>query len=271
VLRSLFTKTLWDQRRSLLAWALGIAAVAAMYSSAYPSARQRSAETVSSLPPAFRQAFGFGQIVSPAGYLEATVFNFIVPVLLILFVTAGARAIAGDEEAGTLDLLLAHPVGCTRLVLHRFAALAVATLALGMAVLLGLLAIAGPAQLYIPAVNFVAMALHLVLLVYYAVAVFVAFLSGLVVMARYSLAERSWSLLIVNLAGAGAVTFTLGVNLSRVYPLASLVAAVGVSAGMYGLWVRAGRPRGIAGPLIDAEASPPEPVALDRAASDSTT
>jgi beta-exotoxin I transport system permease protein len=40
--------------------------------------------------------------LSPAGYLEATVFNFIVPLLRVLFVAvAGARAIAGDEEAGT--------------------------------------------------------------------------------------------------------------------------------------------------------------------------
>jgi ABC-2 type transport system permease protein len=165
VLRSVFTKTLWDQRRSLVAWTLGIAAIAAVYSSFYPSARQRSAETVNSLPPAFRQAFGFGQIASPAGYLEATVFNFIVPLLVILFVTAaGARAIAGDEEAGTLDLLLAHPVSRTRLVLQRFAAMAVATLVVGAAVLLGLLAIAGPAELDISAGNLFAMALHLSLL-----------------------------------------------------------------------------------------------------------
>ena len=62
MLRSVFTKTLWDQRRSLLAWALGIAAIAAIYSSFYPSARQRGAESVNSLPAAFRQAFGFSQI-----------------------------------------------------------------------------------------------------------------------------------------------------------------------------------------------------------------
>jgi ABC-2 type transport system permease protein len=165
VLRSVFTKTLWDQRRSLLVWAGGIAAVAAMYSSFYPSVRQRSAETVASLPPALRQALGFGQIASPAGYLEATVFNFIVPVLLIVFAAAaGARAVAGDEEAGTLDLLLAHPVDRVGIVLHRFAALAVGCLAVGAAVLLGLLAVAGPAELDVPAADFAAMALHLALL-----------------------------------------------------------------------------------------------------------
>ena len=71
---------------------------------------------------------------------------------------------------------------------------------------------------------------------------------------------------------AGAVAFTLGVNLSRVYPLASLVAAIGVGGVLYALWVRAGRPRGIAGALAAAEAPTPEElVMLDRAGSDSTS
>jgi hypothetical protein len=95
-----------------------------------------------------------------------------------------------------------------------------------------------------------------VLVLYYAVAVFIAFLSGLVAMVRYSLADRSWLLLAVNVGGAGAVAFTLGVNLSRLYPLVSLVAALAVGAALYGLWVRAGRPRGIAGALAEAESTP---------------
>lgn len=95
-----------------------------------------------------------------------------------------------------------------------------------------------------------------VLVLYYAVAVFMAFLSGLVAMARYSFADRSWLFLVVNVAGAVAVTFTIAVNLARVYPLVSLVAALAVGGALYGLWVRAGRPRGIAGALAEAETEP---------------
>src|SRR5207248_3400802 len=83
MLRDVFTRTLWQQRRSLLLWAGGIAGVTAVYSSFYASARQQAAESVRSLPPAFRQAFGISQMASPAGYLEATVFNFIVPLLVL--------------------------------------------------------------------------------------------------------------------------------------------------------------------------------------------
>jgi hypothetical protein len=92
-----------------------------------------------------------------------------------------------------------------------------------------------------------------VLVLYYAVAVFVAFLAGLVAMTRYSLAEGSKGFLIVNLAGTVVVAFTLAVNLGRVYPLISLAAALAVAALLHWSWARAGRPRGIAGALASAE------------------
>ena len=42
--------------------------------------------------------------------------------------------------------------------------------------------------------------------------------------------------------------------------VASLAAALTLSAALYALWVRAGRPRGVAGALADVEAPPQEPV-----------
>jgi ABC-2 type transport system permease protein len=71
-----------------------------------------------------------------------------VPLLVAVFAIAfGTRAVAGDEEAGTLDLLLAHPVSRTRLALQRFAALTTALALVGALLWLGMLAIAGPAEL----------------------------------------------------------------------------------------------------------------------------
>lgn len=40
------------------------------------------------------------------------------------------------------------------------------------------------------------------------------------------------------------MTFTLIVDLSRLYPIVSMLAALGVGAVLYTLWVRAGGPRG---------------------------
>ncbi len=166
MLRNVFTKTLWDQRRSLLAWMIGIAVATAMYAAFYPSIRNpQMAEAIKNYPQAVIQAFGLQDMVSPEGYLQTTVFGIIGPILIILFaVGTGARAIAGDEEAGTLDLLLSYPVTRTQVVLQRFAAMGVATLIVGSAVLLVLVAIAGPSELDIPVARMIAMVLHLVLL-----------------------------------------------------------------------------------------------------------
>jgi hypothetical protein len=84
------------------------------------------------------------------------------------------------------------------------------------------------------------------LVLFYAVAVFVSFLTGLLAMARFSLREGKRFLLAVNCVAVLSVSFTLLVNLGRGYPLASLAAALLIAGALYALWVRAGRPRGIA-------------------------
>jgi ABC-2 type transport system permease protein len=165
VLRDILTKTLWDQRRLLVGWAVGLALVTAVYSSIYPSIRESGAAAVENYPEALKDAFNLQDVASPAGYLGSAVFGILLPVLIVLFaVVAGARAIAGDEEAGTLDLLLAHPVSRPRLLLQRFGALVVAIALLGLAVLLALLAVSGPGELDLGVGRLVAAVAQLALL-----------------------------------------------------------------------------------------------------------
>jgi hypothetical protein len=90
-----------------------------------------------------------------------------------------------------------------------------------------------------------------VLVLFYAVAVFLSFLMGLLAMARLA-RGRTWSRSI-NLLGAGVVGFTLVMNLARGWPILSLVVALFIALGLYVLWVRAGRPRGIAAAVQHAE------------------
>jgi amino acid transporter len=86
------------------------------------------------------------------------------------------------------------------------------------------------------------------LVLFYAASVFVSFLAGLVAMSRFSLRERRWVFLAINLAGALAVGFTLAVNLTRGAPVFSIATALLIAFGLYLLWVRSGRPRGIRNP-----------------------
>jgi ABC-2 type transport system permease protein len=132
MLRNVFTKTLFDQRRSLLWWAVGLLAVIAAYVAPYRQYLEQGMLNVNT-GNAMYEAIGYDN--SPAGYLQGTLYGLTGALLIIMAAAAtGARAIAGDEEAGTLDLLLAHPVSRTRLVLERFAALAATVALLGLVV-----------------------------------------------------------------------------------------------------------------------------------------
>ena len=91
------------------------------------------------------------------------------------------------------------------------------------------------------------------LVLFYAVSVFVSFLTGLIAMAKFSReSRRRWSLA-MNALGALVVAFTLAVNLGRGNPIASVAAALLIALVLYVLWSRAGRPRGIAQAVVEAE------------------
>ena len=98
------------------------------------------------------------------------------------------------------------------------------------------------------------------LVLFYAVAVFVSFLMGLLAMVQFSRQERRPISLAVNMLGTLVVSFTLVMNLLRGWPLLSLAAAVVVASVLWVLWVRAGRPRGISMAVQHAEAWEEEPL-----------
>lgn len=144
-MRNVFTKSLWDSRRSLIGWVVAGTLLAILYGSFYPQLTQRS---VDSVPQALRDAFNFSDIGSAAGYLASAPFGILVPLLVLFYgVATGARAIAGDEENGLLDLLLAHPVSRTTLLLQRFAAMCAGAGIIASAIFLGMLAIRSSAKL----------------------------------------------------------------------------------------------------------------------------
>jgi len=83
------------------------------------------------------------------------------------------------------------------------------------------------------------------LVLFYAVAVFVSFLFGLLSMAVFSRREGARLFLVLNGLAIAAVALTLAVNLRRGYPIASLGAACAIALVLHRLWIRAGRPRGV--------------------------
>lgn len=166
MLRSVFTKWLWDSRRSVFGWTLAIVGVGGGYAAFWPIIDDPQMQNLlTSYPQSLREAMGFEGMSTAAGYLTATVYGLIVAVLLLVYaVSAGARLIAGDEEGGTLDLVAAHPVRRSRLALERFGAFLTALVMIIGALWLAMLALIVPAQLDgISVGQFAAMHVHLLL------------------------------------------------------------------------------------------------------------
>jgi ABC-2 type transport system permease protein len=133
-------ETLRARRRSLAWWAAGVIAFVALNIAFYPSVRDSAglSDYAKDLPKGLRGLFVGGELdlVSPVGYLNSQVFALTAPMLLLVFaIGAGAAAVAGEEERGTLDLLLAQPLSRASLVWQRFGALVAMVLALCAAVL----------------------------------------------------------------------------------------------------------------------------------------
>jgi ABC-2 type transport system permease protein len=121
-------ETVWERRRSLVWWGLGLLGVMALNVAFYPSVRGDAAlsDYAKDLPESVRALFAGGELdlASPVGYLNSQVFALTAPLLLTIFsIGAGAGAVAGEEERGTLDLLLAHPVRRRDYVVQQWLAL----------------------------------------------------------------------------------------------------------------------------------------------------
>ncbi len=129
--RTIVRKTLLDLRWQVVGWGLGLAALAAMLVLIYPaiSAQFEGVEM---------ENIGFGEIQDlsdPRQFFQVEFFTW-SPVLMTIFaIIAGGALLAGEEGAGTLELLLSQPLARRRLFLGKLAGVAVAVV--------GILALAG--------------------------------------------------------------------------------------------------------------------------------
>jgi ABC-2 type transport system permease protein len=115
-----------ERRRSLVLWSVAVGAISAMYVSFWPAMGEAGEMEafIDNMPEQLVTALGYDVISTPSGYLESTVFGLLAPILLlVLAIGAGARLVGGEEEDGTLELELAHPVARRRVVAERALAL----------------------------------------------------------------------------------------------------------------------------------------------------
>ncbi len=130
---SVFLKTLRDYRVPILGWGLGLGVLMAIVLSAVPSlvntpqAKQALVDTAKSFSFFWEPV----DVASPGGYAMWK-YGALLAFPAIWGLLAGSRLLRGEEERGSLDLLLSAPRSRGRVAFEKLAALGVAFLLMGL-------------------------------------------------------------------------------------------------------------------------------------------
>ncbi|HEV3231165.1 MAG TPA: ABC transporter permease subunit [Candidatus Dormibacteraeota bacterium] len=140
--RSVFLKTLRDYRVPILGWGvgMGLVVVSPMASVGLLVTTPQAREQLVSLAATFAWNADPVAVDSVGGYatFKIGIFVFLITVWPLL---AASRMLRGEEERGTLDMLLSLPLSRLRAALEKLVAMWTALLAMGLVV--GLLTFAG--------------------------------------------------------------------------------------------------------------------------------
>jgi ABC-2 type transport system permease protein len=141
--RNMWSKSLRDYRVAILAWGFALGLFAAID---FAESTPTTIATFGNLAPLFRVLGDPYQIQTPEGFITWRIMELFVPLAISFWpILAGARLVRGEEERGSMEVLLATPRSRTRLLLSKLSALLIALILIGLLLALGL--IAGQARL----------------------------------------------------------------------------------------------------------------------------
>ncbi|MBN2050916.1 MAG: ABC transporter permease subunit [Spirochaetales bacterium] len=117
---NLFFFELKSRIKGIIGWSLGLIAFGGLYISVYPevAAQFRSLNDL-----AIYQAMGV-ELATFEGYLSSVVLGFLPILLGIYALLMGTGTLSGEEDAGTLELLMAKPLSRSQIVTVKAAAIA---------------------------------------------------------------------------------------------------------------------------------------------------
>ncbi len=142
-----------DRRRWNIWWVVGGIAFMFLTVAFYPSIKDQSGfdDLYKDLPEGVKALVGAQggiSLQSPAGYLQSNMFAQLFPIALLIFgISGGARAIAGAEDDGTLELMLSNPVTRTRVAVERYLSSVAMVVGFGAILTAVLIALAAPFEL----------------------------------------------------------------------------------------------------------------------------
>jgi ABC-2 type transport system permease protein len=116
-----------DNRRAPLVWGGPLGAMGALVVALYPSIRDSLNNAVKGYPAGLKEAFGITDVGTIERFLHAEIFSLLLPVAVSYFAMRCVTSpLAGAEERGHLDTLLATPVARRTLVAGALVTAAIA-------------------------------------------------------------------------------------------------------------------------------------------------
>ena len=125
MLKTIFLKTLFEKRWMTVWWALSSVGLTIFIVLFFPSLKDSFGQALQNIPDSMKSLVGDASDYQTLnGYLNVQVFQQIIFLPVILGVILGTGLLAGDENEGTLQTLITHPVSRTKVYLHKLAACA---------------------------------------------------------------------------------------------------------------------------------------------------
>ncbi len=127
------------RRRSMVWYSVGMAVYVILIVVIYPSVKSDSSlTTLAADNPTMTALLGVsGSLTSPIGWVSGNVYaNFLPLVVLLLTISYGGSAIAGQSETGMLGLVAALPVARSQLVVEKTIALILCPIPLSIVTML---------------------------------------------------------------------------------------------------------------------------------------
>lgn len=122
---ALLLHELRTRRWAIVGWGVGLALFSFIYLLFYPQIAEQFVDWELGEIPVYR-AFGITELATFAGYFMGSVINMLPILLGIYAIITGTGTLAGEEESGTLEILLALPRARWQMVTAKALAMAVA-------------------------------------------------------------------------------------------------------------------------------------------------
>ncbi|MCB9455734.1 MAG: ABC transporter permease subunit [Anaerolineaceae bacterium] len=139
----IFKRTLWDSRMGIIGWGVGIGLITMLIVALFPTITEFEGFAQMMENPIYKALLGeaadAAAFLTPEGFIAIYVVAFTPLYLAIYLVMLGLNVTAGEEERGTIDLLMSTPTPRWQVIVEKFLAIVVTTLLiLGINFALGL-------------------------------------------------------------------------------------------------------------------------------------